>query len=383
MVINCDVLVVGAGPAGSSAARAAAETGAHTIVIEKKKEIGVPVKCAEAIGEYLIPFSPFTIPAEQLIWKIDGMCFWAEDIMIERIGGFWSGYAINRERFDKWLASNAIGVGAQLHLATELGDLEFSDDYRVRKAIVQSRKGVLEIEPKAVIAADGVHSKVLNELGFADLEEKGGEVMSFEMKNLNLYKPRYEQLYLGEFAPGAYAYIFPLSQSRANVGVGMLFRTKSLEDCYEEFLEIPVVKKQLKGGEEVIEKSGWAPYHYVTDKWVYGNILLVGDAANQNIKPFVEGFLPGIICGDRAGKAASDFVCGRDTLDTYPERVKDILGDFFLESDRILGLLYELGRSPTAMNHLLRLGLATDIFSVTDIETLKKADAHTLKKEIT
>ncbi|MGB2843099.1 MAG: NAD(P)/FAD-dependent oxidoreductase [Halobacteriota archaeon] len=382
MIIECDVLVVGAGPAGSSAARAAAEAGANTIFIDKKKEIGVPVQCAEAIGEYLIPYLPYGIPEEQLIWKIDGMSFWAEGIAIERSEGFWSGYAINREKFDKWLANNAIGAGAKLHLETELMDLEFSENYHVTKAIVKTGDGVSEIEPKVVIAADGVHSKVLDRLGFTNLKDKYGEVMSFEMNNLNLYKPTYEQLYIGDFAPGAYAYIFPLSKSRANVGVASLFQTKKLEKCYAEFLEIPQVKKQLKNGDKVVEKSGWAPIYYLADKWVYGNVLLAGDAANQNFKPFVEGILPGIICGDIAGKTAYNFIKGRNLLSDYQKHVKDKLGNFFSESDRLLDVLYELGKPSDKKSHLLRLGISADIFSLKEIEKFKKADYNILKNKL-
>jgi len=379
-VIECDVLVVGAGPAGCSAARAAAKAGAHTIFIDKKNEIGVPVQCAEAIGEYLIPFLPFKIPEEQLIWKIDGMLFWAEDITIERSGGIWSGYAISREKIDKWLANNAIGAGAKLQLESELIDLEIGDDHHVTNAIVKTGEQEREIKPKVVIAADGVHSQVLNKLGFADREDKCGEVLSFELNNLDLYKPTYEQLYLGDFAPGAYAYIFPLSKSRANVGVSSLFRTKKLENCYAEFLEIPAVKKQLKNGIEVIEKSGWAPIHYLADKWVYGNTLLVGDTANQNFKPFVEGILPAIICGAIAGKNASDFLHGKDSLSTYPNRVRDKLGSFFLESNHLLDVLYELGKSLDEKEHLLRLGIFSNIFSLKQIEKLNFEDYAVLKR---
>ena len=377
---KCDVLVVGAGPAGCSAARVAAEAGAHTIFIDKKKEIGVPVQCAEAVGEYLIPYLPYNIPEEQLIWKIDGMLFWAEGITIERSGGIWSGYAINREKFDTWLAANAAKSGAQLQLETELIDLEFGEKYHVTKAIVKTDEVVREIKPKVVIAADGVHSKVLNKLGFTNLKDKCGEVLSFELTNLNLYKPTYEQLYIGEFAPGAYAYIFPLSKSRANVGVGSVSRSEKLEKCYEEFLEIPVVKKQLKPGIEVIEKSGWAPYDYVTDKWNYGTVLLAGDAANQNFKPFVEGVLPGIICGDVAGKAASDYIFGTDSLSNYQKRVKDKLGDSFLESDQFLDLLHVLGESLNKKETLLRLGLFAFIFSKKQINKLRSEKYEILKR---
>ena len=382
MVIKCDVLVVGAGPAGSSAARAAAEAGAKTIFIDKKKEIGVPVQCAEAIGKYLIPFLPFKIPEEQLIWKIGGMSFRAEGITIERSEGLWSGYAINREKFDKWLANSAIESGAKLHLETELVDLEFSEKYHVTKAIVKAGDGMREIEPKVVVAADGVHSKVLNKLGFTNLKDKCGEVLSFELNNLNLYKPTYEQLYIGDFAPGAYAYIFPLSKSRANVGVASLFQTKKIERCYAEFLEIPEVRKQLTNGEKVAEKSGLAPIHYLADKWVYGNILLVGDAANQNFKPFIEGILPAIICGDIAGKTAYKFINGKDSLSNYPKCVRDKLGVLFLESDRLLDVLYELGKFSGKKEDLIRLGLFADIFSLKQIEKLQTEDYDTLKKRV-
>jgi digeranylgeranylglycerophospholipid reductase len=382
MVIKCDVLVVGAGPAGSSAARAAAEAGAKTIFIDKKKEIGVPVQCAEAIGEYLIPFLPFKIPEEQLIWRTGGISFWAEGITIERSGGLWSSYAINREKFDKWLANNAIESGAKLHLETELVDLEFREKYHVTKAIVKTGDGVKEIEPKVAVAADGVHSKVLNKLGFTNLKDKCGEVLSFEMNNLNLYKPTYEQLYIGDFAPGAYAYIFPLSKSRANVGVASLFKTKKIEKCYAEFLEIPEVKKQLGNGDKVAEKSGWAPVHYLTDKWVYENVLLVGDAANQNFKPFVEGVLPGIICGDIAGKTAYNFIKGRNLLSDYQKHVKDKLGNFFSESDRLLDVLCELGKSLDKKEHLLRLGLFANVFSLKEILKLNFEDYIALKRRL-
>jgi len=382
VVIECDVLVVGAGPAGSSAARAAAEAGANTIFIDKKKEIGIPVQCAEAIGEYLIPYLPFSIPEEQLIWEIDGMSFWAEGIAIERSGGFWSGYAINREKFDKWLANNALGAGAKLHLETELINLEFSEKYYITKAIVRTGVGVREIKPKVVIAADGVHSKVLNKLGFTNLKDKYGKVLSFEMNNLNLYKPTYEQLYIGDFAPGAYAYIFPLSKTRANVGVASLFPTKKLEKCYAEFLEIPEVKKQLRNGNKVLEKSGWAPIRYLTDKWVYGNVLLVGDAANQNFKPFVEGILPAIICGDIAGKNAYKFINGGDSLSNYPKGVKNKLGNLFLESDRVLDILHELGKSSDKKENLLRLGLFANVFSLKEIIKLNFEDYIALKRRL-
>ena len=377
---ECDVLVVGAGPSGCSAARAAASAGARTLLIEKKKEIGVPVQCAEAIGEYLIPYLPCRLPETQLIWKINGMLFWADDISVERTGGIWAGYAINRTNLDTWLAAGAVTAGATLQLETELIDLTREDDRTVTRALVRTGDGAeYEITPHVVIAADGVHSCVLAKLGFGDVERKCVAVLSYELKNLELHKPALEQLYLGDFSPGAYGYIFPLARNRANVGVGSLFGTSDLERCYEEFLELPVVKRQLKQGETVREKSGWAPIQYLSDRWQYGNILLTGDAANQNFKPFVEGVLPGIICGDIAGQTAADAVLGTALLDSYPSRIADKLGPFFSESDQFLEVLYKLSTSRSLTRHLLRLGISAAIFSPDALENLADLDYDTIK----
>ncbi len=383
MVIECDVLVVGAGPAGCSAARAAAEAGAKTIFIDKKKEIGIPVQCAEAIGTYLIPFLPFRIPEEQLIWKIDGISFWAEDITIKRKGGMWSSYAINRDQFDKWLANNAIGAGAKLLLDSELVDLEFREKYYVTNAIVKTRKGIRVISPKVVIAADGADSTVLK-LSRLKKEHEGsiGEIKSYEMHDLQLDNPYYDQLFIGEFAPGAYGYIFPKSKTTANVGAGFLFPQKSIDHCYEEFLEVPVVKKQLKNGKEVTEKSGRVPFCYLTDKWNYGNVLLVGDAANQNIKPLVEGFLPAIACGDLAGKRAAKYVSGKNTLDDYSKDIEHKLGFLFKDSDILLDIAYDLLQSNAAKERLLSLGINTNVFSYKKIEKLKRENCDDLKRKL-
>ena len=383
MMIECDVLVVGAGPAGSSAARAATEAGAHTVFIDKKKEIGVPVQCAEAIGEYLIPYLPFRIPKGQLIWKVKGISFSAEDVTIKRSGGMWSSYAINRDKFDKWLAINAIGAGAKLHLDSELIDLEFCENYHVTKAVVKIGEREREIKPKVVIAADGADSTVL-ELSRLKKEKKGsiGEIKSYEMHNLQLDNPYYDQLFMGDFAPGAYGYIFPKSKTTANVGTGLLFPQKGIDRCYEEFLEVPVVKKQLKEGMEITEKSGRVPFCYLTDRWVYGNILIVGDAANQNIKPLVEGFLPVIACGDLAGKRAAKYLAGDGELDSYPRDIENKLGFLFKESDFLLNVVYDLLHSEGKKETLLTLGVNTNIFSYKKIGELKKENYETLKQKL-
>jgi digeranylgeranylglycerophospholipid reductase len=344
MTIECDVLVVGGGPAGCSAARAAAKQGAKTILIEEHKEIGVPVQCAEGIGKYLIPFLPFKIPKEQLIWEIKGMTFWADDILIERNGGIWSGYTINRAEWDKWLASLAEKEGAQVKTNSKLIGLDFDDNYFVKKAIVKCKDKKIEIKPKIVIAADGVESSVVNILGVNNrTSEAYGEVKSFEMKNIDLRYPYHDQLFLGDFAPGAYAYVFPISKDRANIGIGKIRDSKeNIDELYNKFLDLSVIKSQIGKSNKIIEKGGFAPLKYSTDEIIYGNVILTGDAANQNFKPFIEGNLPAIICGDIAGKISIDGIKNIDSLKNYRKLVTKRLGPMLKGSDEILEILLKI-----------------------------------------
>ncbi len=376
MTLTCDVLVIGAGPAGSSAASAAAEAGADVLVIEKKGEIGVPVQCGEGIGAYLLPFLPFPVPPEQLIWRLHEISFWADGVTTARAGKLWTTHLLNRAAFDAWLARRAEEKGAQILRKTELIDLTVTSGYTVARATVTTPTGIREIVPRVVIAADGVDSTVLGLLGFKpEKQTTCGKVLSYEMANLQVHNPHSFQVFLGDFAPGVYAYILPKSNTAANVGVGTIVPERKVRECYDAFMALPPVSAQVSGGRIVQDKSGWAPIRYFTEQWVYDNVLLVGDAANQNFKPFVEGIVPTIIGGDLAGKTAAEFVRGTCSLTAYPARVHAKLGPLFEESDLLIPILYESSTSRDPRDHVLRLCLFANIISVQQFEQLRHDDA--------
>jgi len=383
MDLECDVLVVGAGPAGSSAARTCALNGLKTVLIDKRQEIGYPVRCAEGIGQYLFPFMPFRIPKEQLIWRIKGMEFWAEDITIRRTGIMWSGYTLNRRNFDKWLTSLAENAGAQVMTNTELTEFEYGDKYVVEKAIMNSSGKQIEIKPKIVVGADGYDSTVLKLLGEYN-PEKGaiGEVYSWEMKDMDLVSPDYEQVYVGDFTATGYAYVFPVSKDRANVGVGCASPKRPMEEYFNEFLEIPEMKHQVKNAQKIEDKSGKANILKICDKWVYGNVLLAGDAADQNFKPFVEGILPAIICGDIAGKAAVNNIKKQKPLQDYPLETYKKMGSLFRQSDKSAKTIYELFEMNQSKEYLLLLLLLADVSTADRINDFKDKDYNTLRDTI-
>jgi len=384
MTIMCDVLVIGAGPAGSSAARSTAMKGVKTIFIDKKEEIGFPVQCAEGIGKYLFPYMPFKIPKEQLIWKIDGMFFWADDILIEKIGDQWKGYSVDRNKFDKWLSELAVKKGAELWTSTELIEFEFDNENNVKKAIVKRKEKKIEIFPKVVVAADGCESTVLKLLDLYH-PKKGdlAEVYSWEMKNLDLYKPHLEQIFIGDFTPSGYAYIFPKSKDVANVGVGGIFPKEKMETYFEEFLEIEHVKRQVIHADYVVEKVKKAVWNNLTDKWIYGNVILAGDVANQNLKPFIEGILPSIICGDVAGNKAFD-ICNKknETHEKLFNAVQKALPNYFLSSRKIQEGVGYLFAKKGKEKYLQFFGMVTELLKPENIEENEIFSYNQLKAKL-
>ena len=387
MTVSCDVLVVGAGPAGSSAARAAAIKGARTILVEKNPAAGMNIQCAESLSKYLLKYLPLPIPKDQLIWEMTGMQFWAEGITIERTEAQWHGYNVNRERFDKWLADEAVKSGAHLLTNTKLVHLDFDDNYVVNKVHLKTPQGEKEIKPKIIIGADGTKSTVARRLGVWGEEEGDiGELVAYDMKNLDLKYPYYDQIFLGDFAPGSYAYIMPKARNVASIGVGTTIeKTKrKLEKHLDEFMELDLVRDQIKNRVIIDEKSGEVPIAYLTKEWVYGNTILVGDAATQNIKPFVEGIQPGIICGDIAGKLAADSLIGSKELtnQVYKDLVFSKL-PILKESDELIDIIRGDSLNPSdKKRHLFHLGMCAGVFSARQIKGLLNKDYTVVKEEL-
>ena len=109
--LTCDVLVIGAGPAGSTAARFAAQRNVTVILLERRESVGIPVRCAEyvplPVSRYLTISSPSVLsqPVKGLITFIPGEPGYESPVI---------GAMINRDRFDHELVQSAINAGTML-----------------------------------------------------------------------------------------------------------------------------------------------------------------------------------------------------------------------------------------------------------------------------
>ena len=369
---ECDVLVVGAGPAGSGAAMAAAKHGLKTIFIEEDPVVGQPVQCAEGIGASLLPLLPFSVPKDMLRWSIAGMYFLTQNIaMICDNDDYFAGYTVDRSKWDPWLASLAVEKGASLWVNTKLVKLEFDGDTAV-KAIVEQNGNTIEIHPKYIVGADGSHSTVIANLDVPK-HESLGYVKSYEMTDLELKYPHHDQMFFGDFAPRAYAYIFPFSNTGANIGIGSIYKDKNLDDLFDRFTALPHVHKQLKNGKTGTEKTGEVPIRDICDTPVYGNVFLVGDAANHNIKPFIEGNIPGILCGNILGDFLFEVSKGNESPENYPTILYEHFSDI-KDSEPITDIVYGDHEVEDTLFYLLILGIMSEIIPLEKIETFIAMD---------
>lgn len=346
---SCDVLVAGCGPAGAAAALCAAKKGAKVICIEEKRVIGRPVRCAEGIGGYLLGMAKTRIPKEQLRWKISGVVLREGGRESVKSGGFWEGWTIERQKFEPWLAGLAKAAGAEIITDAKLVDAKFDADGVMGGAVVECGGKRRIFRPRMVVAADGSESAVRALSGrFALGKKHFAAVYSWEFAGAKIEKPHFEQIYFGPFAPDGYAYIFPKSETVANVGVGSCGTGKSMgemREIFPQFLELPEVKRQLAGAKKVAEKSGRP---LVDDRGIgelsFGNVLLAGDAAGFNLKPFVEGILPAMICGEIAGECAAEMAKGKKM--DYASRLNERMGEVKAASDESRDALFNAFRLP-------------------------------------
>jgi len=220
-----DVLVVGAGPSGSTAARFAAKAGCRTLMIEKRAEIGVPIRCGEGIAkgwldEIGIPASPKFVQHE-----VEGARVFAPDgtslVVDSAHAGDEVGYTVDRGLFDRYLAAEAARAGAEIRIRTSAVGL-LQEGGKVVGARCEHMGRTVDVRADLVVGADGYESQVGRWAGLTTrLRARDVEAcLEYTMVGVR-GDPRYDDFYIGSCAPGGYAWVFWKGEDVANVGLGV------------------------------------------------------------------------------------------------------------------------------------------------------------------
>ncbi|MBE3047208.1 NAD(P)/FAD-dependent oxidoreductase, partial [Candidatus Bathyarchaeota archaeon] len=220
-----DVVVVGAGPAGSMTAKWAAKGGARVLMIEKRQEIGSPVRCGEGISRSWLDSVGIKLDAKSVAREVKGAKIVAPNgssfYLSEKMAGNEVGIVLERVFFDKLLARDAVKAGADLMLKTSAVKLLKTGD-KVTGVKIKSWGETKDIKCGCVVGADGYESQVGRWAGINTSLAPRDITSCFQYRLTNInHEADYCEFVLGSKAPGGYIWIFPKNEDTANVGIGM------------------------------------------------------------------------------------------------------------------------------------------------------------------
>jgi digeranylgeranylglycerophospholipid reductase len=305
--MDCDIVVVGAGPAGSITAKYAAMAGADVILIEKRQEIGVPVRCGEGIAGRWFEEAGITPDEKWITHRVKGAKIVSPDgstlHIDEKIAGKEVGMVIERDIFDQEMAKEAAKAGAKIMIKTAATDLLW-DDQKVAGIKALEYGEDIEIKAKCVVGADGFESQVGRWANLVpQLKPKDISVcLQYRMVDI---EPDYKycEFILEDIQKGGYVWIFPKGEDEANVGVGFQLNKVKEKGAVKAYLDDFISRTpEYSKGSTIEVVAGGVPVAAPPDRTVGDGILLVGDAARQ-VNPMTGG---GIATGCTAAKIAGE-----------------------------------------------------------------------------
>jgi len=319
-------------------AKVAAAAGLDVVMIEKRQEIGDPVRCAEGVSKsslaQLVKLDPKWISAE-----VKGAKIYApngtEIVMSEDRAGAEVGYVLERKIFDRSLAMDAARAGTKVMVKTRALGL-IKKDGRIGGIRALQSGEALEVEAPLVIGADGVESKVGRWAGI-DTTLKPKDISTcaqFLVQDESIDEDYCEFFFGNEMAPGGYIWIFPKGKNLANVGIGIL-GSKSKPGAPLRLLR-EFVDRRIPNGRIVEMVVGGDPVAGVIDTTTADGIMLVGDAARQSDPLTGGGILnamkAGVIAGEVAAKAISAGDVSIAGLKEYEDRWRADIGKHLAKS---------------------------------------------------
>jgi geranylgeranyl reductase family protein len=333
-----DVAVVGAGPAGASAARAAARAGARVVLLEKSA-----LPRYKTCGGGLIGLSRaelpegFDLPVRQ---RIDAITFTQQGRRMrtrrERSGELLA--LVNRADFDHALAKAAVEAGARLVEGTAVAGVEQPESDGNAEAVLTLTDGT-RLRARAVVGADGSASRVGRHVG-----------VRFRQVDLGLeaeipVPPQVAQEWVGrvliDWGPvrGSYGWVFPKGETLTVGVIAARGQGEATRAYYREFVE-----RLGLAGYPAAEDSGHLTRCRAADSPLFrGRVLVAGDAAGL-LEPWTrEGISYALRSGRLAGEAAARLAAAGDepvavteATDLYRREIEALLVPEMAAGERLL-----------------------------------------------
>jgi len=313
MQYDYDIIIVGAGPAGLIAGANAAEKGANVLILDKKTELGKPVRCGEALIENV--FRDFNIkPRNEFISnrlrKMLCVSSKGKKLSVELN---LNGYILDRIKFEQYLGALAIENGVKISLETSVLGLE-----KNAVVITQDRgRSKKKINGKILIGADGVESRLGRWAGITEALKPIdiGVCLQYVVSDIEVDNNEVEFYWGGQYSPHGYIWVFPKSENTANVGIMSPGNINlDLKGHLERFL-----KKRAPRYSKLSSITGAVPQAIPPKPLVKDNVMVVGDAARLAIPVTGSGIGHAMISGRWAGEIAGNVATGNNNINDLNE----------------------------------------------------------------
>ncbi len=343
-----DVIVAGAGIAGSLAAMAAAKNGAKTLLLDRNNEMEPGKKtnwgwvCGDAVAKSHLTFVHkelgLSLSSPELEHEVKAVYALSPDLK-NKFTFEGAGYMLNRPELARKLVKSAVAKGAEYRPGYEVEGPLLEDGAVVGVFGRDGDKKEYKIRSKLVIDCLGMASTLRRKLPpndfierdikIEDIESTGRYIMNIEVvkEDLNYYDPDNAIIHLNqEMAPGGYGWVFPRKGRKVNIGVGIekksldvrnakLGKKDTLHSLIDGYVEWNSAIKST--GLDETDKNGKGYWQVSVRRQfgslVYGNYLGAGDSVAMPNPVSAGGIGPAMVAGTLAGQVAAEAIQEGDT----------------------------------------------------------------------
>lgn len=325
-----DVIVVGGGPAGLSAAWSAAKKGLSVAVLERDEAIGQNIRTSGVT--WIKEAKSFGIPSE-CYNEIRNYAFYSPNNYVIKKSDTAQAAVLNVRKTYQFLAYEAASKGADIFLRTNVTDVIKNNDGKLEGVKATSLKEELVFNSKLVIDASGFYSIVGKSLGIVQQWKRFGAGAEYEAY-VDKISPDTWYLMVGQkYSPAGYAWVFPLGKNKVRIGVGV-GKPNSTADASKLLIELLEKKpRPLDDLGRIVPVEfhyGLIPNEGLRQSTISDNLIMVGDSAGQANPLVLEGIRYAIEFGRMAGKIGGESVLNGDTskesLQSYENSMKKAIG---------------------------------------------------------